>query len=1199
MSVAELPRPEEPSLPDRTPPQDIAAEQSVLGAMLLSKDAIADVVELIRQDDFYRPAHQAVFGAVTDLFTKGEPADAITVTAALMESGELARVGGPTYLHTLVASVPTAANASYYAGIVRDTAVRRRLVDAGTRIAQVAYAGEGDVDMMVDRAQAEVFDVTSLRTAEDYLPLADIMDGAVAEIEGIASRDGEMVGVPTGFIDLDRLTNGLHPGQLVILAARPAIGKALAVDTAIPTPDGWVTMGELRVGDHVVGPDGSPTRIVAATEVMHDRPCFLVEFSDGSTLVADAEHQWTVGLDATDATQPGGTVHTTAELHGRLTDEATATAPLPRLPRVEAIRLPQADLPVEPYALGVWLAAGDAERPVSDPEVLMWLAGAGLSLPTIAQQAAEAGIASRGFVPLQYLRASAQQRRALLMGILDVVGDVDASGAIVVDTASRPLAQGIHELLATLGLSSGMSAGPLRGRRRKATVRVTFTSDESVFRLHHKDVRHKELWARYAVGPAQQRFITAITPIPSVPVRCIEVDNDSHLYLAGRGMVPTHNSTLGLDIARSASVKHGLTSVIFSLEMSRNEIVMRLLSAEAQVALHNMRSGKMHDPEWRKIATRQGVLHEAPLFVDDSPNMTMTEIRAKCRRLKQRNDLRLVIVDYMQLMSSGKKVESRQQEVSEFSRSLKLLAKELNVPVIAISQLNRGPETRNDKKPMLSDLRESGCLTAATRVMRADTGTEVTLGELYESGAKDVPVWSLDDSLRYRPRTLTHVFPTGHREVFRLTTASGRIVEVTGNHPMLTQTGWQAAGGLQRGTPLAVPRHVPAPLSVRPMDDDEVIVAAHLLGSGHLAAHGVIDYRSDSAHNLTAVSTAVVRRFGVLPGRSEEHRTPVLHLSPATGGEDPVREWCERMLPEHRGLAVPPEVFSAPKHQIALFLRHLWATAGRVSNHPSGRGGAVHFVSASRRLADDVARLLLRFGIAARVTTLPTADSHMFRVAIGDPADQKVFLRRIGGFGSLDRPAIELLTALQGSEPEEAPTEAPDPMMRDLWQEVREVLARADLSDDERRAHSAAIALDEKIVHPEMDDDVIRLPDSPAVHLQRLARVLDSGDMELVATNDVLWDELVDVEYIGTQDVYDATVLGSHNFIADGVAVHNSLEQDADMVILIHREDAYDKESPRIGEADLIVAKHRNGPTDTITVAFQGHYSRFVDMARE
>jgi replicative DNA helicase len=175
-------------------------------------------------------------------------------------------------------------------------------------------------------------------------------------------------------------------------------------------------------------------------------------------------------------------------------------------------------------------------------------------------------------------------------------------------------------------------------------------------------------------------------------------------------MIPTHNSTLGLDLARSASIKHGLTSAIFSLEMSRNEIVMRLLSAEAQIGLHNMRSGSMSDADWTRLARKMSAVSEAPLFIDDSPNLTMMEIRAKARRLRQRNDLRLIVVDYLQLMTSGRKVESRQQEVSEFSRQMKLLAKELEVPVVAISQLNRGPEQRTDKKPMLSDLRESGSL---------------------------------------------------------------------------------------------------------------------------------------------------------------------------------------------------------------------------------------------------------------------------------------------------------------------------------------------------------------------------------------------------------------------------------------------------------------------------------------------------------
>ncbi|CAB4938202.1 unannotated protein [freshwater metagenome] len=394
MSVVELSPRESSGSPDRTPPQDIAAEQSVIGAMLLSKDAIADVVESLREGDFYRPAHQLIYAAILDLYGRGEPADAVTVSAELTRIGELGRVGGAPYLHTLVASVPTAANAGYYARIVSERAILRRLVEAGTRIVQMGYAGDGDVDMIVDRAQAAVYDLTDQRTSEDYLSLAEIMPGTLEEIDAIASRGGVMAGVPTGFADLDTLTNGFHPGQMIIIAARPAIGK----------------------------------------------------------------------------------------------------------------------------------------------------------------------------------------------------------------------------------------------------------------------------------------------------------------------------STVGLDLARSASIRHGLTSAIFSLEMSRNEIAMRLLSAEASIALNHLRAGTMSDADWQKLARKMSAVSEAPLFIDDSPNMTMMEIRAKCRRLKQRHDLRLVVIDYLQLMSSGKKVESRQQEVSEFSRSLKLLAKELQVPVVAISQLNRGPEMRTDKRPMMSDLRESGSL---------------------------------------------------------------------------------------------------------------------------------------------------------------------------------------------------------------------------------------------------------------------------------------------------------------------------------------------------------------------------------------------------------------------------------------------------------------------------------------------------------
>lgn len=165
-----------------------------------------------------------------------------------------------------------------------------------------------------------------------------------------------------------------------------------------------------------------------------------------------------------------------------------------------------------------------------------------------------------------------------------------------------------------------------------------------------------------------------------------------------------------MDFMRSCSIKHRMASVIFSLEMSKSEIVMRLLSAEARIKLADMRAGRLSDDDWTKMARRMSEISEAPLYIDDSANLTMMEIRAKARRLKQKTDLRLVVVDYMQLMTSGKRHESRQAEVGEFSRSLKLLAKELDVAVVAISQLNRGPEQRTDKVPQVSDLRESGNL---------------------------------------------------------------------------------------------------------------------------------------------------------------------------------------------------------------------------------------------------------------------------------------------------------------------------------------------------------------------------------------------------------------------------------------------------------------------------------------------------------
>lgn len=393
MSLAAVP-PLDQNLGQRVLPSDMLAEQSTLGGMLLSQEAVAEVFEQVKAADFYAPKHELIFEAIVNLYGKGEPTDVITVTDELVKTGNLVRAGGADYLHTLTSIVPTAASSAFYAQIVQEKSILRRLVEVGTRIAQMGYNNEGEVEDLVNAAQAEVYGVASANSSDEFSTLGDSLQAAIDDIELAQNRGGDLVGVPTGFTELDELTHGLHPGQLIIVAARPAVGK----------------------------------------------------------------------------------------------------------------------------------------------------------------------------------------------------------------------------------------------------------------------------------------------------------------------------STLAVDFIRNAAIRYNKPAIFFSLEMGRSEIAMRMLSAETSIPLQSMRKGMVDNSDWTKIVSVRGQLNSAPLYIDDSPNLTLVEIRAKCRRLVKQYGLKLIVIDYLQLLTSGKKVESRQQEVSEFSRSLKLLAKELNLPVIAISQLNRQSEQTKDKKPDISQLRESGSL---------------------------------------------------------------------------------------------------------------------------------------------------------------------------------------------------------------------------------------------------------------------------------------------------------------------------------------------------------------------------------------------------------------------------------------------------------------------------------------------------------
>ncbi|MDQ3896581.1 MAG: replicative DNA helicase, partial [Actinomycetota bacterium] len=752
----------------RVPPHNLQAEESLLGAMLLSRDAIVAAVEVqLTADDFYKPAHGHIFDAITSLYAQGDPADPVTVAESLSRAGVLDAIGGPGILISLQAATPAIGNAGRYARIIEEHSLLRRLIRVAGDIAELGYDLPDDVAGAVDEAEAMVFDVAQRRVTDSMATIRDLLSAQLDHLEALYERNQEITGVPTGFIDLDRQLAGLQPSNLVIIGGRPGTGKALALDTPIPTPTGWTTMGDLGVGDAVFDGAGRPRRVTFATPVMLGHPCYEVLFDDGSTIVADADHQWSVfGSCGEVPPQPAPRVVTTREMVDEGAHAAAHARPTWYVPLARALELPDEDLAVDPYVLGRSLggsATGD---------------GGGLRTRT------------RTHMPAPCLRASAEQRLGLLQGLVDTHGQGDADDVVDLCVRDLALARQARELACSLG----HKPGPIAERS-----------------LRLADGRTATAWGfRWTPSGRDPRAIVSIRPVRSVPVRCITVDSPDHLYLAGESMVPTHNTSFALGIAAHAALEARTPVLIFSLEMSHRELTQRLLCSEARVDATRMRNGKLLESDWPKISHAVGRLGEAPLFIDDNPHLTVMEIRAKARRLKSREGLGLIVIDYMQLMSGRSNAENRQVEVSEMSRGLKILARELNLPVIALSQLSRNLESRADKRPVLADLRESGCMPATTRLLRADNGDDVSLGELVLTQERPI-VWSVDERQRLVPAPLVHAFPSGIKPVFKLRLASGRSVDATANHQFLTIDGWARLDTLRRGGLVAAPRRLPAP----------------------------------------------------------------------------------------------------------------------------------------------------------------------------------------------------------------------------------------------------------------------------------------------------------------------------------------------------------------------------------------------------
>jgi replicative DNA helicase len=806
--------------PARVAPHNLQAEESLLGAMLLSRDAIATAVEICSAEDFYRPNHGHVFEAICSLYSKGEGIDAVTVGDELSRAGVLDAVGGLPALLSLQVNTPATSNAGRYAKIVEEHALLRRLIGVAGEIAELGYSVPEDVVAAVDKAESMVFEVAQRRVTDTLAPLHDLLSAALDRLGELYERNEAITGVPTGYHDLDEQLAGLQKSALLIVGARPAMGKTA-----------------------------------------------------------------------------------------------------------------------------------------------------------------------------------------------------------------------------------------------------------------------------FALGMAAHAAMEAREPV-----------------------------------------------LFFSLEMSHAEITSRLLCAEARVDATRMRNGKLQESDWGKISHAIGRLGEAPLYIDDNPNLTIMDIRAKARRLKSKLEgkLGLIVIDYLQLMTGRQSAENRQVEVSEISRGLKILARELEVPVVALSQLSRNLEMRADKRPILADLRESGCMPASTRLQRADTGEEVTLGELVLTQEQPL-VWTLDDHWRLVPRRLVKAFPSGVKPTYRLRLASGYEVEATANHPFRTIDGWVALEDLRAGDSIAVPRRMPAPVGQpEDWDEDELVLLAHLLGDGTMGSSSV-KYRTADDANKQVVESAAKRRFGIdVTGKKLGKTWQLWFPSPyplTHNRHHPVRNWLEPLGlwgSRSQDKFIPESLFRISDEQVALFLHHLWATDGSVTISCNGGGPFVNasYATTSRLLADGVRRLLLRLDIRARIEWVRKGRTFEFWRVVVDEADQ-----------------------------------------------VREFLGSVGRHRDQRGRISEALEIVERTTRGQ----------------NRLAQP---------ATSDVFWDEIVEITPVGLMPTFDATVEDTHNFIANGIIAHNSLEQDADVVMFLYRDEIYNAETSDKGVAEVIVSKHRNGPTGFVRLAFLDHYTRFANMAR-
>jgi replicative DNA helicase len=1212
----------------KLPPHSPEAEQSVLGGLLLENGAADRIGDILGAADFYSDAHRAVFDAIMHLIADNKPADVVTVGETLSSRKKLEYIGGMAYLGALVENVPTAANIRRYAEIVRERAILRRLAAAGGEIADAAYNPLGrSVREILDQAETKVFEIAEhgARGQQGFQELRPLLTQAVERIELLFHRDNpsDVTGVPTGFTDLDRMTSGLQEGDLIVIAGRPSMGKAQPLDARVKTLSGWKQMHDLELGEALASIDGKPS-FVDGIFPQGSRQVFRVTFSDGRSTEACGEHLWRVNYRSWNAP--------------RILSTQTIAAMLARrryrnrlwIDCVSGDFGDVSPLPVDPWLLGALLGDGSLTGSCTrfsttadavlariservEPALVLQTAGGidwrivqrdrgrrrgtqGTCANPLTTAIKNFGLwgkrSDEKFIPAPYLTAPREARLDLLRGLLDSDGWVERWGTIRFATSSRRLAEDVALLARSLGawcsIREKNPSYTSQAERRRGHPSYVCT-------LHHPEPKSlfllSEKQSRALNAPQRRKRpnFVSIEPTRITQTQCISVTHPSKLYITDDYVV-THNTALALNIGEHIALSSKLPVAIFSMEMGSMQLAMRLIGSVGRVDQHKVRTGQLAPEDWGRLSEALGRLSEAAIHVDETPALNALELRARARRLARQygGKLGAIVIDYLQLMQAVAEGENRATEISEISRSLKALAKELRVPVMALSQLNRSLEQRPNKRPIMSDLRE--CVTGDTPVLLVD-GRRVPIRELVGTTPE---VWAMSAERKVVAARSDRVWSVGVRPVLRITLASGRTIRVTGRHRLYGGGGWTRADALGVGDPVALAHELPPPRAPIAWPDHHVVLLGQLVGNGSYLDHKPLRFTTASDDNSRAVLEAA-EAFGAkvtrYRGRGLWHQLLI-----SGNGNRCAPEGVDRWLRElgifnqrSHEKRLPGDAFRLSNEQTALLLRHLWATDGSISPRRAGSKGAgrIYFSTSSPGLGSDVAALLLRLGIVARVRMVVQKGYRpVYTVDVSGSSQQLRFLDTVAAFGPRVAPALALRAVLHAT----TPNTHVDTMPAEAFEQVRSILRATGVSHRTMAARRGTAS---------GGSAHFSFAPSRAL-LSEYATLLDAPERRDLARSDLFWDRLVGIEADGEEEVFDLTVPGPASWLADGIINHNSgaIEQDADVILFIYRDEVYNEDTQDKGVAEIIIGKQRNGPIGTIRLAFLGQYTRFENLAQ-